>query len=291
MAGEDDGKLLAGNEMLARVDAFLRENVALLKAVKLSSVSGRIVRVLALRCRAIEGLADFLSDKVKVGVLAHQHDVVLVIGNVILLGGNVSGLKRINARGQEIDITALRQTIEVKNGVDIRPRDVPRLVDEHFDEMLASAASKQAWWLCYFARRPSPKGKIGDVCMYYLVIIEIPVATVVASGGKACRAAVGDEAMHLADEIQKQVVHEDEVDEGFLVPVKNIWIVDKLREESKQKDKELATKNEELAIYKKELANKNEELATKNKELATKNKELATKNKEIQRLKQQLGKK
>jgi hypothetical protein len=270
MANDDGGKLLSGNKMLARVDAFLRENVVLLKAVKVSSVSGRIVRVLALRCRAIEGLADFLADKVKVGVLAHQHDVVLAIGNVILLGGSVSSLKRRDTRGQEIDIVALRQTIEVKNGIDIRPRDVPRLVDEHFDEMLASAASKQAWWLCYFARRPSPKGKIGEVCMYYLVIIEIPVAVLVASGGKACRAAVGDEAMHLADEIQKRVVDEDEVDEGFLVPVKNIWIVDKLREESKQKDKELATKD---------------------KELATKDKELATKDKEIQRLKQQLGKK
>ncbi len=76
MAGEDDGKLLAGKEMLSRVDAFLRENAALLKTVKVSSVEGSIVRVLAVRCRAIEGLADFLSDKVKIGVLAHQHDVI-----------------------------------------------------------------------------------------------------------------------------------------------------------------------------------------------------------------------
>ncbi len=263
MANDDDDKLFAGNEMLARVDAFLRENAALLKTVKVSSVEGSIVRVLALRCWGIEGLADFLSDKVKVGVLSHQHDVVLVIGNVILLGGKVSGLKRHDARGQEIDITALRQTIEVKNGIDIRPGDVPRLVDEHFGEMLASAASKKAWWLCFFARRPAPKGKIGEVCMYYLVIIEIPVDKVVACGGEACRVAVGDEAMRLADEIEKKVVAEDEVDEGFLVPVKNIWIVDKLRAE--------------LAASKNELA------ATKN--------ELATKDKEIERLKKQLSKK
>ncbi len=252
MAGDDDGKLLVGNEMLARVDAFLRDNEALLKAVKISSVEGHIVRVLALRCRAIEGLADFLSDKVKVGVLAHQHDVVLVIGNVILLGGSLPGLKRRDARGQEIDITVLRHTIEVKNGIDICPRDVPRLVDEHFGELVSSASSKHAWWLCYFARRPAPKGKIGDVCMYYLVIIEIPVARVVACGGEACRAAVGDEAMRLADEIEKKVVAEDEVDEGFLVPVKNVWIVDKLRAE-------LAASKNELAASKKELAAKDEE--------------------------------
>ena len=261
MVNDESGKLLAGKDMLARVDAYLRENVTLLKAVKVSSVSGSIVRVLAMRCRAIEGLADFLSDKVKVGVLSHQHDVVLVIGNVILLGGKVSGLKRHDARGQEIDITALRQTIEVKNGIDIRPSDVPRLVDEYFGEMLASASSKKAWWLCYFARRPAPKGKIGEVCMYYLVIIEIPVDKVVACGGEACRVAVGDEAMRLADEIEKKVVAEDEVEEGFLVPVKNVWIVDKLRAELAASKKALATKDEALAAEDKELERLKQQLS------------------------------
>ncbi|MBN2152777.1 MAG: hypothetical protein JW839_15100, partial [Candidatus Lokiarchaeota archaeon] len=228
---------------------------------------------------------------------AHQHDVVLVVGNVILLGGDASRLKRRDSRGREIDITALRHTIEVKNGIDVSPRDVPRLVNEHFGEMLASAASKATWWLCYLARRPEPKGTIGDVCMYYLVIVEIPVAPLAAAGGEACRAAVGGEAMRLADEIQKKVVDEDGVDEGFLVPVKNVWIVDKLREENKQKDKamaakdeELAAKDEELAAKDNELAAKDEELAAKDEELAAKDEELAAKDKEIERLKQQLGK-
>jgi len=247
MSGDEDGELLAGNRLLARVDEYLRENVAWFNVVRLSSINGHFSRVLAMRCRVIEGLADFLSDKVKLAVLAHQHDVVLVVGNVILLGGDVSRLKRRDSRKREIDIMALRHAIEVKNGIDISPRDVPRLVNEHFGEMLASAASKNTWWLCYLARRPSPKGKIGEVCMYYLVIVEIPVAPLVAAGGEACRAAVGDEAMRLADEIQKKGVDEDEVDEGFLVPVKNVWIVDKLREENKQKDKIIAEKDKIIA--------------------------------------------
>jgi hypothetical protein len=33
----------------------------------------------------------------------------------------------------------------------------------------------------------------------------------------------------LPEEVEKEVVKEDDVDDGFLVPVKNIWIVDKLR--------------------------------------------------------------
>ncbi|NMC07513.1 MAG: hypothetical protein GYA24_20030 [Candidatus Lokiarchaeota archaeon] len=283
MAEDIDGTLLAGKALLARVDAYLRDNESLLRAVKVSLVEGRLARVLAMRCRAIEQTADFLADKVKVGVLAHQHDVVLVIGNVILLGGDVSHLKRHDARGREIDITALRQTIEVKNGIDISPRDVPRLVDEHFGELVASASSKHAWWLCYFARRPAPKGKIGEVCMYYLVIIEIPVARVVACGGEACRVAVGDEAMRLADEIEKKVVAEDEVDEGFLVPVKNVWIVDKLRAE-------LAASKNELEAKDKALEAKDKALEAKDKALAAKDKALAASKKEIERLKQQLSK-
>ncbi|MEX2681611.1 MAG: hypothetical protein Q6373_008425, partial [Candidatus Sigynarchaeota archaeon] len=135
---------------------------------------------------------------------------------------------------------------------------------------LASAAAKNAWWLCYLARRPSPKGKIGDACMYYLVIVEIPVAPLVAAGGEACRAAVGDEAMRLADEIEKKVVEEDEVDEGFLVPVKNVWIVDKLREENKQKDKVIAEKDNIIAEKDKVIAEKDkamDALARENAEL------------------------
>ncbi len=53
-------------------------------------------------------ISSNLLFKVKVGL-------VLVIGNVILLGGSSSSLKRRDARGQEIDITVLRHTIEVKN--------------------------------------------------------------------------------------------------------------------------------------------------------------------------------
>ena len=125
-----------------------------------------------------------------------------------------------------------RDTIEVKNGVDVGPRDVCTLVDEHFDDMVRMKASKSKWWLCYFTKRPKPKGKLSDACMYFLNIVEIPTAGLVAS--KACRASTSNEAMRVSEELEKMVIDEDEVDEGFLVPVKNIWIVDKLRAERDQ---------------------------------------------------------
>jgi len=74
-----------------------------------------------------------------------------------------------------------------------------------------------------------PKGRLSKVCMYYLNIVEITTAGLV--NGKACRESTCYEAIQVSEELEKQVIEEDEVDEGFLVPVKNIWIVDKLRAE------------------------------------------------------------
>jgi len=224
-----DDELLSGTALLERVEAFLLGHVPLLAHVNVSMVEDGQVRVIAMRCHAIEALADFLSDHVKIAVLAHQHDVVLVVGNVVLLGGDVSWLKQRNAHGREIDITTWKETIEVKNGVDLGPHDVATIVDEYFEEMVASKASKRAWWLCYFTRRPSPKGKITQICMYYLNIVEITVDGLMDD--EACRDSTRGTAMRLAEELEKKVIEEDAVDEGFLVPVKNVWIVDKLRME------------------------------------------------------------
>ena len=242
MSGEG---LISGTELLDRVDEFLRENKDLVSQIKVSVAVGDRMRVIALRCRGIEALADFLADRVKVAVLSHQHDVVLVAGNVVLLGGNVSWLKKHNTKGREIDIMTWRTTIEVKNGVNISTRDVDALVTEYFDEMVASKASKRTWWLCYFLKRPRPKGKICDACMYYLVIVEIPVAALDAS--EACRVAINGEAVRLSEELEKKVVIEDSIEDGFLVPVKNVWIVDKLRLENEQLKKENAESEKALA--------------------------------------------
>ena len=223
----------------------------------------------------MNALADFLADKVKVAVLAHQHDIVLVVGNVILLGGDVSWLKQRNAKGIEIDISRWKESIEVKNGVDIGPRDVAGLVGEYFDEMVASKASKRTWWLCFFLRRPEPKGKIAVGCMYYLAIVEVRVAGLDTS--KACRASIEAEAVQMSEEIVKQVVEEDGIEDGFLVPVKNVWIVDKLRMENKRKDEIIVEKDKAFA---KVLSEKDKALSEKDKALA---KALSEKDKERSR--------
>lgn len=282
-----DDELLSGTALLKRVEDFLRGHVPLLAHVNVSMVKDGQVRVIAMRCHAIEALADFLSDHVKIAVLGHQHDIVLVVSNVVLLGGNVSWLKQHDARGREIDITTWKETIEVKNGVDIGPHDVAALVDEYFDEMVASKASKRAWWLCYFTRRPAQKGKIGEICMYYLNIVEIVVNGLMHD--ETCRDSTRGTAMRLAEELEKKVIEEDAVDEGFLVPVKNVWIVDKLRMESKQKDKIIEDQASALSEKDKALSEKDKILSEKDRAIAKERKEKHALAKENAALKKRLG--
>ena len=222
----DDG-LLTGDELMAIVDDFLAANAGLVRSIKVAESRGGAVIVRAMRCRGIEALAELLEKRAVLATLAHQHDVVLVFTNVVLLGGTMANLKVRAADGTEIDIDDLRGTIELKTTHDMDASHVPAFVREHYAEMVASKARKKVWWLCFFERRPVPKGKIGEYCMYYLVLIEIGSKRLQRSA--AARAEIEEEAKVLTEEVEKKVVKEDDVDEGFLVPVKNIWIVDKLR--------------------------------------------------------------
>jgi len=276
-----DDELLSGTALLEKIEDFLRGFVPLPEHLKISVVSDIGVRAIAIRCHAIESLADFLADHAKLAVLAHQHDVVLVMGNVALLGGDVSWLKQHDEHGREIDIKTWKETFEVKNGSDIGPRDVAALVGEHFDEMVASKPSKSTWWLCFFTKRPVPKGKLRDVCMYYLNIVEIAAAGLVDD--VSCRDSICRKAMRVSEELEKRIIEEDGVDEGFLVPVKNIWIVDKLRME---RDLAIQEKDAlEVALQEKENAL---EVALQEKENALAE-ERAEYEKTIAELKRRLG--
>jgi len=71
---------------------------------------------------------------------------------------------------------------------------------------------------------------------------------------ETCWDLICREAMRVSEELEKQVIDEDAVDEGFLVPVKNIWIVNKLRMEIdalkavlEEKEKALVEKDKAVA--------------------------------------------
>lgn len=233
---------------MALVDGFLAANAGLVRSIKMTESRGGGIIVRAMRCRGIEALAELLEKRAVLATLAHQHDVVLVLTNVVLLGGTLANLKVRAADGTEIDIDDLRGTIELKTAHDIDASRVPELVREHYAEMVASKARKKAWWLCFFERRLAPKGKIGDTCMYYLMLVEIGSRPLKRSA--AARAEIEEEAKALTEDVEKRVVKEDDVEEGFLVPVKNIWIVDKLRGDLERAEAEKQQIAKELAEQK-----------------------------------------
>lgn len=127
---------------------------------------------------------------------------------------------------------------------------------------------KQFWELCFFEKRAPMQNQISDYCLYYLVIIEVTTTKIPQKGkGKGkTKAQVVKEAQELVKWAVEQVKEEDNIDEeGILFPVKNVLIVDKLREEKQalkrenlakdqqltEKDREIRKLKEELQAYKK----------------------------------------
>ena len=88
--------------------------------------------------------------------------------------------------------------------------------------------------------------------MYYLILVEIGSRPLKRSA--AARAEIEEEAKALTEDVEKKVVKEDDVEEGFLVPVKNIWIVDKLRGDLERAEAEKQRAEAEKQQLAKELA-------------------------------------
>lgn len=263
MASDD---LLSGDELLVSIERFLKGNEPLLDKIKTISRSGDKVRVLAMRCDAIEALADFLADSMAAGTLESQHDVVLVVGNVVLLNGDRSRLKQKDKDGREIDLVTWKRAIEVKSKRNVAVSDVPDFIKKYYKEIVHDKQSKQAWWLCFFMKRPPAKSHIRPVCKYYLVIVEISARDLTLD--KTCRLEISDETMHLVEEVEKQAVEEDDVEEGFLAPVKNIWIVDRLRAQKQKLVEDNARIENSIKEQAKVIAEKDETIADQAKTIA-----------------------
>jgi len=169
----------------------------------------------------------------------------------------------------------------------------------YYDDMVREKALKRTWWLCFFMRRRIPKGELGQTCMYYLFLIQVPTGRLTTHTGD--RDEIETEAKLLVNDVVNRVASEDEdidaeIVDGFLVPVHNVWIVDRLRERKGQLQQEVAEKEAALTEKEAALAEKDAALTEKDKIIA-KNDEtiaeqaetIAEKDKEIELLKKQLG--
>ena len=127
-----------------------------------------------IRCERFERLMDLLEDRTLVGLLNTQHNILEVFLNMVLLGGRAVVLERKSEAGLLIDLTVdgqIHYELKLKRAVDYR--DIGEYLAKYFDEIIVNRDAKQVWWLAFFAERVDPKAKLGEVCTYYIVVIEI----------------------------------------------------------------------------------------------------------------------
>ncbi len=83
------------------------------------------------------------------------------------------------------------------------------------------------------------------------------------------RDVLAAEVVQLVQQAQARVKREDDIDnDGFLLPVKNVWVVEALKEEIAEKDQENAALRQHLAEKDQLLAEKNQENANLRQHLA-----------------------
>ena len=270
---------------------FFKDNAALLERVRVMTVRDDGLAVHAVRCDAIEALYAFLHDRIKVAALPGQHDMVLAImAMVILKDTNASINVRSTAGGPQLDLVSMRKTYELKTACNVGDGDIGPLVAGHLDEMHASHGRKETWLVAFWRHRATPpQGILGGACTEYLFVVEI--AARLAGGDPVQRATLTGKVASMVQEVEERACEEDEVIEGFLVPTKNVWIVDKLRRECQVKDEVIAENKEALAEKDEALAEKDEALAEKDEALAEKDEALAEKDRIIAELRRKLGEK
>jgi hypothetical protein len=240
------GKRLTGNALMARVQGFLEKNRDLVDRLKVTMEAGQgRVRVHVIRCMAMERFLDLLADKMIAGHWQNQHDVASVFLNMKLKGGNLDGIKQRNIQGMEIDVTSINLGTELKTKSSINVDDIPDFINQYFDDMVENQGEKHEWWLVYMLKRDDAKGKIGSVCLYYMVVIEINAVDLDDDD----KDGLIKDVVRIVQKVRKRVSKEDEMRESGFATVDNVWMVDRLREENvelKDENVELKERIEEL---------------------------------------------
>jgi hypothetical protein len=110
-------------------------------------------------------------------------------------------------------------------------------------EMVKYKNDKTIWWFVFFQKRDDQKDNIEEVCLYYLVLIEIQTRNL--QNGNDCFEYISREVLNLVQKLQRRVKEEDDIRKGIFSPVDNYLVVEKLR-----KSRDSAVKKAEAAEQK-----------------------------------------
>ena len=266
---EDNNTLWSGNVLIDQIYEFLQENQDLIRAIKkefhpIERVHGS--RIFILRCEFFTRLVDFLEQKAKIVTLSVQHDIAKIVLNAVLLDGSRESLERIvqlEDRSIRIDILNLLDNIELKTCVGNSIQEFPDFIMSFYTTMKEQLAVRNIWWFVSFYKFSSKKLN-SRPCIYYMIGFEFNFSSdsltdlIMNQSRKKFKEAASIMAEEAKLVLETKINEEDniEADEGFLVPVKNIWIVDRLRDEllKEREEKEKERKEKEKERKEKEKA-------------------------------------
>ena len=248
----NEKKKLSGKELLEKMQEFLENNENLIKKLKVTRIVGEYANINIIRCNALEEFLNLLDEKMIVAALQNQHDVISVFLNYTLKQGNLSQIKQRNIEGTEIDLMHGLENYELKTRKNLEVNDIPDFISDYYQDMIKNQGVKDKWWLVFFQQRTDTKDKIQEICLYYLVLIEIPTKNLDYPN----KNTITKEVIKLVQKAEKKVLEEDNIndDEGILVPVDNIIVVDRLRKKVEKKDQIIQQKDQ--IIHQKDLENK-----------------------------------
>ena len=273
MISSSNNSLLSVNKLVKFIIKYIKREEKFLSKLKITETTQGRCKVYFLRCEPLSRLAKQLSEISKVASLPSQHDIVKAVLTVVLLKASFKNIEVRNEHEKLIDIVKDLKAFEVKTMSDLSYTNISPLVHKYFKEMTNIREQKHIWWYCHFNKLDSTKIKKGRVCLYYLIVIEFDIKKIGMKMEQGDQLIIKQErqliteaqkAVNKAADIVKQ---EDSIeeDEGFLIPVKNIFVVDVLREEICKKDKLLSEKDEQIAEKDEQLAEKDKQLAEKDK--------------------------
>ncbi len=266
------------------VDAFL-DAVTDWAELRVTTEAGPHLAICYALCRPFQGLLNILRDRGLCAQLSHQHNVILRFWNRAHFGGRgqleVRHRRRVSKsvtrgagkgtearKGQGIIIQDLVEggtTHQLKTGNSVTDEGAAEFLLQHLPAIRRNAASVHCWWLAFLRKLAPPKSRKGRPCYSYLVLIEVRAGLVRG----VPRDVLATEVVQLVQQAQARVKREDDIDnDGFLLPVKNVWVVEALKEEIAEKDQENAALRQHLAEKDQLLAEKNQENANLRQHLA-----------------------
>jgi hypothetical protein len=291
-------EVFSGKDFELRLIQFILDHHDEFDLLKTTSCSNDYVSTHVIRCNALTQLINELSNKGKVAQLSIQHDFLkLFLSNFLLeipfeavdhevpkqIKGDLgeSKLKKVDFIPQSNNIP-----YEVKTASGITSSKIDGLLSPHLNQMIKEKDFRHQWWFVFVNQVRMCKDTYNRDCLYYIVVMEINAKRLDLR--KKDKKKVLKKAQECVDEAIEKVHEEDDLDEGFLLPVNNIWAMDNLRNQVRQKDVIIQQKDEVIQQKDEVIQQKDEVIQQKDEVIQQKEAEFQQKLQEKDKLLEEL---